>query len=43
MVNQTDTVPALLELTFYWGRQTVTKWMNETVSDWDRYTEGRMG
>lgn len=43
MINWIDTVPGLVELTFYWARQTVSKWTNETISDCDRYNKERMG
>ena len=43
MINQRDAVPGLVELTFYWARQTVSKWTNETISDRDQYNKERMG
>ena len=41
MINKTDPGSALLELTFYRGRETTRKCTRETISDGHKYREGR--
>lgn len=41
MIYKTDPGSALVGPTFYGGKQTTSECTNETISNGDKYTEGR--